>query len=137
MIRSTAIAFVSGHHDTSLASFEPEYSMDGIAPEFKSPYYAVIFASLRTTGDEGYETMAARMEQLARDQPGFLGLESARNQDGTGITVSYWRTAEDVRVWKAHAEHQVAQALGRERWYDRFRVRVAIVEREYGFDREV
>jgi heme-degrading monooxygenase HmoA len=93
------------------------------------PYYAVIFTSLRTEGDLGYAETARRMVELARQQPGFLGVESAR--DGLGITVSYWQSLEAIRAWKAHAEHRLAQERGRD-WYASFRVRVAKVEREYG-----
>ncbi len=75
------------------------------------------------------------MEELATQQPGFLGLESARGADGLGITVSYWRSLEELQAWKAVAEHRVAQQLGRERWYERYHVRVARVEYEYQFER--
>lgn len=95
------------------------------------PYYAVIFSSLRTAEDEaGYSAMAARMLALAAGQPGFLGVESAR--DSLGITVSYWESLAAIRQWKAHAEHLEAQRLGRERWYADFRLRIAKVERDYG-----
>lgn len=98
---------------------------------FNAPYYAVIFTSLRTGVDEGYAAMAEAMEELAAEQPGFLGVESAR--DGVGITVSYWRTLEDVRAWKQVSEHAVAQRMGREKWYEAYTTRVAKVEYEYGF----
>jgi len=73
--------------------------------------------------------MAEMMEELAREQPGFLGIESARSSDGCGMTVSYWRTEEAIRAWRRHAEHRMAQELGREHWYSDFRIRVARVER--------
>ena len=75
------------------------------------PYYAVIFTSRRTEGDQGYADMARRMEELAADQPGFLGLESTRGEDGLGITVSYWRSLEALQAWKQVAEHRMAQQL--------------------------
>ena len=93
------------------------------------PYYAVIFTSLRTDGDQGYAETARHMAELARQQPGFLGIESAR--DGLGITVSYWQSLDAIRAWKENAEHRLAQAHVRD-WYASFRVRVARVEREYG-----
>ena len=95
------------------------------------PYYAVIFSSLRTDPDPEYGAMAERMEALAREQPGFLGVESARNE--IGITVSYWESLEAIRAWKQHAEHLVAQRMGREQWYSAYCVRVCRVEREYTF----
>jgi heme-degrading monooxygenase HmoA len=96
------------------------------------PYYAVIFTSTRSAGDDGYAEMAERMLALASQQPGFLGVESARGTDGLGITVSYWASEEAIRAWKAVAEHRLAQAAGRERWYQHFETRVARVERAYG-----
>ncbi|WP_421189512.1 antibiotic biosynthesis monooxygenase family protein [Aeromonas enteropelogenes] len=101
-----------------------------IANTPEPPYYAVIFTSERTNVDEGYAAMAERMLALARTQPGFLGVESAR--DGVGITVSYWRDLESIRHWKDDLEHQEAQRLGREQWYRTFKTRIARVERDYG-----
>lgn len=104
-----------------------------IARTPEPPYYAVIFTSLRTEGDNGYGHMADRMVELASQQPGYLGVESAR--EGLGITVSYWASLEAIAAWKAVAAHQVAQRLGKEKWYSEFRLRVCKVEREYGFTR--
>lgn len=100
----------------------------------KPPYYAVIFTSLRTDGDNGYAEMADRMVELARQQDGFLGVESARNT--LGITVSYWRDLESIRNWRENSEHTIARKKGRLDWYKSFKVRIAKVETEYGFDRE-
>jgi len=99
------------------------------------PYLAVIFSSQRTSGDQGYAAMAERMVELAREQPGFLGVESARDAEGFGITVSYWKDEAALAGWKAHAEHAVAQRLGWEQWYSEFHLRVCRVEREYGKER--
>lgn len=96
------------------------------------PFYAVIFSSLRTAGDDGYGQMADRMVELASSQPGFLGVESARGADGFGITVSYWANEEAIAKWKANAEHRVAQDSGKARWYADYQLRVAKVERAYG-----
>jgi len=104
--------------------------MSDIAETPKPPYYAVIFSSQRTADDDGYADMAAQMMELAAKQPGFLGVESAR--DGLGITVSYWESPDAISAWKQNAEHQLAQKLGRDQWYSAFRVRVAKVERDYG-----
>lgn len=105
-----------------------------IAETPEPPYVAVIFTSVRRDGDAAQDTAygatSARMLELAARQPGYLGVESAR--DGVGITVSYWRDDDAARAWKAVAEHLVAQRLGRRRWYRDYRVRVAVVERDYG-----
>lgn len=104
--------------------------MPDLAETPDPPYTAVIFTSLRTDGDEAeYARTSEAMEQLAAEQPGYLGLESAREQ--LGITVSYWRTADDARAWKRVAEHRTAQQRGREQWYRAYRIRVATVERDY------
>ena len=104
-----------------------------IADTPEPPYYAVIFTSLRTSVGDGYGETAALMEELARRQPGFLGIESAR--DGLGITVSYWRDLDAIAGWKRQTDHQVAQRKGRSTWYQDFKVRIALVERDYGFSR--
>ena len=101
------------------------------------PYWAVIFTSERTSEDPvGYAQTADAMVVLASSQPGFLGVETARGTDGTGITVSYWESLESIREWRRHADHQAAQKLGRERWYRAYTLRVAHVERAYSFERE-
>jgi heme-degrading monooxygenase HmoA len=97
-------------------------------------YYAVIFTSQRTPGDAaGYAATAARMEELARAQPGFLGVESARGDDGLGITVSYWDSLAAIDAWRKHLEHLAAQSKGRSQWYASFDLRVAKVERHRQF----
>ncbi len=97
------------------------------------PYYAVIFTSVRTSGDNGYARMSDKMVELARKQDGFLGVESAREE--AGITVSYWRDLESIRKWRENTEHKLARAKGREIWYNSFTTRIAKVERDYRFSR--
>ena len=95
------------------------------------PYWAVIFSNQRCDGNAGYADMATRMVELAAQQPGFLGVESTRDAEGFGITVSYWASEADIAAWKANAEHQVARRQGRAEWYTGFELRVARVERAY------
>jgi heme-degrading monooxygenase HmoA len=95
--------------------------------------YAVIFTSLRTAGDQGYKRAAQRMVALAREQPGFVGIESARGEDGLGITVSYWDSEAAILAWKQHPEHRAIRELGRSTWYSACSTRVCRVERAYGF----
>ena len=106
-----------------------------IAATPQPPYVAVIFTSVRTEGDAGYEETARAMNELAAAQPGYLGVESAREDDGLGLTVSYWQDEDAARGWKLVAEHLLAQRRGRETWYREYRVRVAVVGRDYGFAR--
>lgn len=98
------------------------------------PYYAVIFTSLKTGRDlNGYSEMAEKMFELAALQKGFLGVESAR--EDIGITVSYWKSEEDILRWKKNMEHLVAQKSGIEKWYQYYTVRVCKVERQYMFEK--
>lgn len=104
------------------------------APRPEPPYYAVIFTSQRTDGDAGYGETAERMAALASQQPGYLGVESARGADGLGITVSYWRSEADIAAWRRVLEHQAARDQGRAQWYTHYELRVAKVERAYSWD---
>ena len=101
------------------------------------PYWAVIFTSHRDAssnpGTDGYDDTATRMLALAAEQPGYLGVEHAR--DGIGITVSYWADEASIASWKRNADHQFAQYEGKTRWYDGFEMRIARVERAYNFRR--
>ncbi len=105
---------------------------DGPAELPPPPYYAVIFVSRMSAETAGYDAMATRMVELARQQPGFLGLESTRGADGLGITISYWRDEAAIMAWKAQVDHRAAQAAGQARWYADYAVRIARVERAYG-----
>ena len=96
------------------------------------PYYSVIFSSKRTADENGYGHMAERMAELASGQPGFLGVESAREADGFGITVSYWASLEAIAAWRSDAEHRIAQETGKALWYAHYEVRIACVERAHG-----
>jgi heme-degrading monooxygenase HmoA len=109
----------------------------GMARTPEPPYWAVVFTSIAGEDMEGYGEMADRMVELAAEQPGFLGIESARGPDGLGISVSYWESEEAIAAWKRNAEHRVAQRRGRGRWYAAFELRIARVERAYGFERDL
>lgn len=98
------------------------------------PYYAVIFTSKRTEGDAGYAAAASRMAELAAQQPGYLGIDSARDSSGLGITVSYWQSLDAISAWRADAEHTLAREQGRSQWYSQYHVRISKVEREYGHE---
>ena len=99
----------------------------------KTPYYAVIFTSSLEENKDGYAEMSEKMVELASQQEGFLGIDSARSE--IGITVSYWKDLASIQQWKQNTEHLVAQKLGRKQWYKKFSVRIALVEREYDFEK--
>jgi len=104
-----------------------------IAETPKPPYYAVIFTSIRTAGDNEYSKTADRMAELAKQQEGFLGVESARNE--IGVTISYWRDLKSIKSWKENAEHSVVREKGRNEWYKKFKIRIAKIERDYEFEK--
>ena len=93
------------------------------------PYYAVIFTSTRTEGDNGYNEMADLMESLAKEQDGFISIDSAKNE--VGITVSYWESLESIKNWKQQTDHVLAQQKGIKEWYSWYNVKICKVEREY------
>ncbi|WP_233233554.1 antibiotic biosynthesis monooxygenase [Bordetella sp. LUAb4] len=103
-----------------------------IAKTPAAPYYAVIFTSIRTPEDDGYGDMADAMIAAASRQPGFLGVESAREE--LGITVSYWDSLESIAAWKRDSKHLMAQRMGREKWYESYKTRICLVERDYDFE---
>ncbi len=97
----------------------------------RPPYYAVIFTSQRTDMDDGYSQMSKKMEALAKRQPGYINMENAR--DDVGITISYWESLEAIAQWKSNADHLFAQQKGISDWYEWYKVRICLVEREYEF----
>ena len=105
--------------------------MSRFAPLPEPPYYAVIFTAQRTDVDAGYGAMADKMVELAASQPGYIGIETTRDETGLGITVSYWADEAALMGWKQVSEHLFAQQMGREKWYDHYTLRVAKVERAY------
>jgi heme-degrading monooxygenase HmoA len=108
--------------------------MNPLATTPDPPYYAVIFTSCTSDDDTGYAAAAERMVELAAAQPGFFGIESARDPS-VGITVSYWESEDAIAAWKADVEHAAARDAGRQRWYDGYELRVAHVERAYNWRR--
>lgn len=102
--------------------------MSGFAQTPKPPYYAVIFSSLRTPGDQGYGRMSDGIEAIVSQQKGFLGVESARNEQGFGITVSYWDSLDSIQLWKNNASHMKAKEMGKKLWYEHYRIRICKVE---------
>jgi heme-degrading monooxygenase HmoA len=107
--------------------------MSGIAKTPQPPYYAVIFTSQRTEGDRGYGKMAEKMVELASQQEGFLGIESASDHE-LGITISYWDSLDAIKNWKGNSTHRVAQDRGKTEWYKKYALRVCKIERDNFFE---
>ncbi|WBX74368.1 antibiotic biosynthesis monooxygenase [Tenacibaculum pacificus] len=104
-----------------------------IEDSLNPPYYAVIFTTVLSDNLNGYDAMAIKMESLAKQQKGYLGIESARSE--VGITVSYWEDLDAIVQWKNNIEHMEAREMGREQWYKKYQLRICKVEREYGFNK--
>lgn len=104
-----------------------------IADTPQPPYYAVIFSTIRSKVDQGYLETAHRMEELAKRQDGYLGIESARQE--LGITVSYWASLEAITSWKHNTQHTLAREKGRGFWYKKYKLRICLVERDYDFEK--
>lgn len=111
--------------------------MNAIAKTPDTPYYAVIFTSVRTTGDDGYAKMGDEIARLVSGQKGFLGAESVRGEDGFGITISYWDTMENIKAWKGNALHAQAKAMGKKQWYANYQIRICKVESDTFFPTEL
>ena len=116
------------------ASDAAQAAPEGFAARFPTPYLAVIFTSQRRAPDPAYDATAQAMVELAARQPGYLGVESARGADGLGITVSYWADEAAIAAWRAELRHQAARDGGRLHWYAHYELRIARVERAYGWD---
>lgn len=106
-------------------------SADRFAKNLTPPYYAVIFTNQLNDDDSGYGETANHMVELAQTMPGFLGVESTRDDTGLGITVSYWQDEASIANWKANDEHIAARRMGNEKWYDHYELKIAKVERAY------
>lgn len=97
---------------------------------------AVIFLSHVTGVDpEGYDAAAAEMGALAAKQPGYRGIDSTRDSNGFGITISYWADEQSAVAWRQNPEHAVIRDRGRERWYASYELFVTEVRRGYSWRR--
>ena len=97
----------------------------------------VLFRSklVSTARSDGYSEMADEMDQMARTMPGFIDLKAFTAEDGERLTVVWWQDEETLRAWREAARHRVAQRLGRERWYEYYKVDVAEIVRRKEFAR--
>lgn len=118
----------------SVMSDHPEATVVPVEA-FEPPYYVAVFTTVRTLEQDGYAETNARMEELVKDIPGYLGMDHAQTPGGLGITVSYFRDADALTRWRTDLEHQAAQRRGRAQWYRNYSLHVAKVERSSGFAR--
>lgn len=94
------------------------------------PYYAVIAPAELADDVRGYPELAAKLVELARQQPGFLGIESGF-QKGFALAVSYWDSLEAIQAWSVNAQHMMAKERGKTVWFRKYVTRIAKVERVY------
>jgi heme-degrading monooxygenase HmoA len=122
---------MSDHPETPVAPIAPVAPVEAFEP----PYYVAVFTSVRTDTQGGYSETSARMEELVREVPGFLGMDHAQNPGGLSITVGYFRDTDALTQWRSHTEHRAAQRRGRAEWYENYTLHVAKVERSHAFTR--
>lgn len=82
-----------------------------------------------------YGADAARMEILARAQPGFVSFKSYTADDGEGIALSEWASAEAALAWRRNADHAVIQAKGRTDYYQDYTLFTCDEPRTHRFER--
>lgn len=116
---------VSGHSEAPATPVEAH----------EPPYYVAVFTTVRTEDQSDFSETNARLEDLVKNLPGYLGMDHAQTPGGLGITVSYFRDADALTQWRTNAEHRAAQQRGRADWYQSYTLHVAKVERSHGFTR--
>lgn len=109
--------------------------MSEIAKTPKAPYYAVIFTSIRTSGDNGYAKVGDEIDNIVSKQKGFLGVESVRDKDGFGLTISYWDSLESINEWKYNVPHMEAKDMAKKMWYSKYMIRICKVESDNYFEK--
>ena len=74
-----------------------------------------------------------RPERVWRMIDAFTDTAVVRVDPETGMSLQCISKAQNAMLeWKKNLEHRDAQRMGRQKWYESFRVRIARVEREYG-----
>lgn len=91
---------------------------------------AVIFRAAIAEMDDDYHAMAERLRELALEEYGCREF-CAWTEGDSEVAISYWENEEQIRAWRADAEHIAAQDLGRDRWYKGYSVQVVEILREY------
>lgn len=97
----------------------------------------VLFRSKLAAGaSEEHGAMAAELVARAQGMPGFVDFTIFRGTDGEDLLVVHWDSMDALKVWSADTQHIIAKRLGREKWYEYFKVEIAEVTRNYAFDRD-
>ncbi len=98
------------------------------APE--PPYYAVIAPAELADDTRGYFEMAESLIELARKQPGFIGIEGGYMK-GFSLAVSYWESLEAIQNWSRNSRHMLAKDKAKSDWFKKYVTRIAKVEKVY------
>src|SRR6478672_6812469 len=122
------VAFQLGYPVSILDPMNWGFLMPFISKTPKPPYYAVIFTSINADVDHTEHTeMYQRMVKIAQNYQGYLGIEPARNPDGSGVAAVYWRDHESILAFARDPEHLIAKKKGREIWYSHYFIRICKV----------
>ena len=107
-------------------------SLDFGKKDLSQAKYIVSFISLMSTNTQGYARAADQMMNAVQSQSGFIAAYSARNEEGVGITNSYWSSLEAIKGWKADKAHQAIQNKGKTQWYQWYQLQVCEIVKSYG-----
>jgi heme-degrading monooxygenase HmoA len=80
-----------------------------------------------------YEAHNRRMEELVREMPGFISVQSYSAKDGDHVTIVRFESEAALDAWRFHPEHVEAQQKGRESYYASYWVQVCKTIREYDY----
>ncbi|MDC1174103.1 antibiotic biosynthesis monooxygenase [Bacteriovoracaceae bacterium] len=95
-------------------------------------HFAVIFKTQRDLPiPNEYLEINKKMVQLVTEYGGYVSIDSVMNDTGKGISISYWKSLNDIKKWKENIEHLQAQESGKTKWYDYYKVEVCEIIREY------
>ncbi|MFY9561672.1 MAG: antibiotic biosynthesis monooxygenase [Terriglobales bacterium] len=96
----------------------------------------VLFRSrLTPAARKGYSEMAEQMSKLAKASPGFVAEKSFTAEDGERLTVVWWQDEDILKRWRNNTQHLVAQRVGRDKWYEYYKLEVATVIRSGDLER--
>ena len=81
-----------------------------------------------------YLDIAAQLRPILEKIDGFISVErfESLTEPGKILSLSFFRDEGAVQAWRAVNEHRLAQAKGRREIFANYRLRVAVVDRDYG-----
>ena len=97
--------------------------------------YLVVFEAAVKDLDEMYELTVQKIKDLAMNDHGCLYYVSTVDK-GREITLSYWKTEEQIHKWKQNIEYKDAIMMGQSYWYHSYRMQVTRVLDQCKFSAE-